>query len=78
MYNACNTINDPAFFFFVKSCLPPHLSKETSCETPATISSHIVTVLIAHLKKNKQTNKQEYYSTNKYNKLLKEGTKNNT
>ena len=65
------------FFFFVKSCLPPHLSKETSCETSATISSHIVTVLIAHLKK-KQTNKQEYYSTNKYNKLLKEGTKNNT
>ena len=54
MYNACNTINDPEFFF----CKKLSLSKETSCETPATISSHIVTVLIAHLKKKQQTNKQ--------------------
>ena len=67
-----HAINDPAFFFGKKLSL----SKETSCETPATISSHIVTVLIANLKTNKQTNKQEYYSTNKYNKLLKKGTKN--
>ena len=63
-------------FFFVKSCLPPHLSKETSCETPATISSHIVTVLIAHLKKKKQTNKQKNKSiivlTNTTNYLKEE------
>ena len=62
-------------FFFVKSCLPPHLSKETSCETPATISSHIVTVLIAHLKKkqtNKQTNKSIIVLTNTTNYLKKE------